>query len=101
LVKLEGATYFIGKRRAGDYMIHSWNLFGPNDGYCGATVCILRDGYEVEVYSMGYDWSDYKALVNHLKMNRKAFKVTIGTKIEKRTSAGVSYDDFGDNGTQR
>jgi hypothetical protein len=36
-----------------------------------------------------------------LRMNRKAFKVTIGTKIEKRTSAGVSYDDFGDNGTQR
>jgi hypothetical protein len=32
LVKLEGATYFIGKCRAGDYVIHSWNLFGRNDG---------------------------------------------------------------------
>jgi hypothetical protein len=40
----------IGKCRAGDYVIHSWNLFGRNDGYCGATVCFLRDnGYEEEV----------------------------------------------------
>lgn len=48
---------------------------------------------------MGYDWRDYKALVSHLKMpelNQKAFKVTVGTKVEKRTSVGVSYDDFGE-----
>ncbi len=40
-----------------------------------------------------------EALATHLEMpelNRKAFKVTIGTKVEKRTSAGVSYDDFGE-----
>jgi hypothetical protein len=30
LVKLEGATYFIAKCRAEDYVIHSWNLFGRN-----------------------------------------------------------------------
>jgi hypothetical protein len=48
---------------------------------------------------MGYDWRDYKALVAYLKMpelNRKAFKVAIGIKFEKRTSAGVSSDDFGE-----
>jgi len=102
LVKLEGATYFIGKCRAGDYVIHSWNLFGLNDGYCGATVCFLcDDGYEKEVvgpYLMSSGWRT-EALATHLEMpelNRKAFKVTIGTKIEKRTSAGVSYDDFGE-----
>jgi hypothetical protein len=78
----------IGKCRAGDYVIHSWNLFGRNDCYCGATVCFLRDNnYEVVgPYLMGYDWRDCKALVAHLRMNRKAFKVTIGTKIENRTS---------------
>mgnify|MGYP001574067056 CR=1 FL=1 len=47
LVKLEGASYFIGKCRAGDYVIHSWNLNGQKDGYCGATVCfLLDDGFE-------------------------------------------------------
>ena len=50
LVKLEGVSYFIGKCRAGDYVVHSWNLFGLKDGYCGATVCFLcDDGYEKEV----------------------------------------------------
>ncbi len=40
-----------------------------------------------------------EALATHLEMpdlNRKAFEVTIVTKVEKRTSAGVSYDDFGE-----
>jgi hypothetical protein len=41
---------------------------------------------------MGYDWRDYKALVSPLKMPELAFKVTVGTKVEKRTSVGVSYD---------
>jgi hypothetical protein len=102
LVKFEGATHFIGKCRAGGYVIHSWNLFGRNDGYCGATVCFLRDdGYYKEVdgpYLMSSGWRT-EALATHLEMpelNRKAFKVTFGAKIEKRTSAGVSYDDFGE-----
>jgi hypothetical protein len=30
------------------------------------------------------------------ELNQKAFKVTVGTKVEKRTSVGVSYDDFGE-----
>jgi hypothetical protein len=40
-----------------------------------------------------------EALATHLEMpelNRKAFKVTTGTKVEKRASAGVSYDGFGE-----
>ncbi|KAH9266973.1 hypothetical protein BASA84_000883 [Batrachochytrium salamandrivorans] len=51
-------------------------------------------------YLMGYDWGGLQGLsISHLKMpelNQKAFKVTVGTKVEKRTSAGISYDDFGD-----
>jgi hypothetical protein len=60
LVKLEGVSYFIGKCRAGDYVIHSWNLLGLTDGYGGSTICfLLDDGYEEEVvgpYEMGYGW---------------------------------------------
>ena len=102
LVKLEGVSYFIGKCRAGDYVVHTWES-SDNNGYCGAELTFLCDnGYEQEVkgpYLMGYYWRDYKALVSHLKMselNRKAFKVTVGTKVEKRTAVGVSYDDFGE-----
>jgi hypothetical protein len=102
LVKFEGASYFIGKCRAGDYVVHRWKS-SDSTGYCGAALTFLRDnGYEQEVkgpYLMGFDWRDYKALVSHLKMpelNQKAFKVTVGTKVEKRTSVGVSYDDFGE-----
>ncbi len=102
LVKFEGASYFIGKCRAGDYVVHRWKS-SDSTGYCGAELTFLCDnGYEQEVkgpYLMGYDWRDYKALVSHLKMpelNQKAFKVTVGTKVEKRTSVGVSYDDFGE-----
>ncbi|KAL5037474.1 hypothetical protein RTP6_004904 [Batrachochytrium dendrobatidis] len=68
LVKLEGVSYFMENEVKGPYL-------------------------------MGYDWRDYKALVSQLKMpglNQKAFKVTVGTKVEKRTSVGVSYDDFGE-----
>jgi hypothetical protein len=71
LVKLEGATYLIAKCRAEDYVIHSWNLFGRNDCYCGATVCFLRDdGYEEEVvgpYLMSSGWRT-EALATHLEM---------------------------------
>jgi hypothetical protein len=70
-VKLEGATYFIGKCRAGDYVFHSWNLFGLKDGYCGATVCFFcDDGYEKEVvgpYLMSSGWRT-EALATHLEM---------------------------------
>ena len=83
-------------------MIHSWNLFGLNNGYCGATVCLLcDDGYVKQVvgpYLMSSGWRT-EALATHLEMpelNRKAFKATIGTKVENRTSAGVSHDDFGE-----
>lgn len=100
VVEYEGATYYIAKCRAGDYVIHSWEATNT-DGYCGATVCFLRDnGYGKEVvgpYLMG-GWRT-EALATHLEMpelNRKAFKVTIGTKVEKKTSAGVLYDDFGE-----
>jgi hypothetical protein len=100
LVKFEGASYFIGKCRAGDYVVHSWKS-SDSTGYCGAELTFLSDnGYEQEVkgpYLMGYDWRDYKALVSHLKMpelNQKALKVTVVTKVEKRTYVGVSYDDF-------
>ena len=102
LVKLEGVSYFIGKCRAGDYFVYSWKA-SDSTGYCGAELTFLcDDGYEKEVkspYLMGYDWRDFKALVSHLKMpevNQKAFKVTVGTKVEKRISAGVSHDDFGE-----
>ena len=67
LVKLEGVSYFIGKCRAGDYVIHSWNLLGLTDGYGGSTICfLLDDGYAEEVvgpYEMGTE-----ALAAHLKM---------------------------------
>ena len=81
--------------------MHSWKS-SDSTGYCGAELTFLCDaGYEQEVkgpYLMGYR-RDSKALVSHLKMpelNQKAFKVTVGTKVKKRTSAGVSYDDFGE-----
>jgi hypothetical protein len=66
LVKLEGFSYFIGKCRAGDYVVHSWKS-SDSTGYSGAELKFLcDDGYEQEVkgpYLMGYDWRDYKALV--------------------------------------
>lgn len=101
LVKLEGVSYFIGKCRAGDYVVHSWRSSDLN-GYGGDKVTFLcDDGYEVEVqgpYLMSYEWRDYKALVSHLKMpelNQKAFKVTVGTKVDKITPVGISHD-FGE-----
>ncbi|OAJ42904.1 hypothetical protein BDEG_26296 [Batrachochytrium dendrobatidis JEL423] len=83
LVKLEGVSYFMEN-------------VGPE-----ITLCTVGNQVtEVKgPYLMGYDWRDYKALVSQLKMpglNQKAFKVTVGTKVEKRTSVGVSYDDFGE-----
>jgi hypothetical protein len=35
LVKFEGASYFIGKCRAGDYVVHRWKS-SDSTGYCGA-----------------------------------------------------------------
>jgi hypothetical protein len=68
LVKLEEDTYFIGKCRAGDYVIYSWNLFGLKDGYCGATFCFFcDDGNEKEVvgpYLMSSGWRT-EALATH------------------------------------
>jgi len=101
LVELEGTSYFIGKCWAGDYVVHCWKSC-RSDGYGGATLTFLCDnGYEEEVkgpYLMDCDWQDYKTLVAHLRMpelNARAFKVTVGTKVEKKTSVGVSYDEFG------
>ena len=81
--------------------MHSWKSSDSN-GYCGAELTFLCDnGYEQEVkgpYLMGYDWRDYKALVSQLKMpglNQKAFKVTVGTRMEKRTCVGISCDNLG------
>jgi hypothetical protein len=94
LVEFEGSSYFIGKCRAGDYVVHSWKSSDSN-GYSGYELTFLcDDGYEREVkgpYLMNYDWQDYKALVSYLKMpelNLKAFKVTVGINV------GVSYGEF-------
>jgi hypothetical protein len=48
LVKHNGASYFIGKCRAGDYLVHRWKSVDTT-GYCGAKVTFLCDsGYEVK-----------------------------------------------------
>jgi hypothetical protein len=48
---------------------------------------------------MSYDWRDCKSLEAHLEMHElstRALKVTIGTKLEKKTWIGVSYSEFGE-----
>jgi hypothetical protein len=99
VVEYDGTTYFIGKCQAGDYVVHEWRLSDSN-GFGGSTVTFLCDnGYEREVKGpyvmLGCSWGEFKALVAHLNMpelNRQAFKVTIGTKADKKNYTAFSYD---------
>jgi hypothetical protein len=69
-------------------VIHSWNLFGLKDGYCGATVVTLLDVFRLENGGFGNPSrnagteQDLKSLLA-LKSERELLRVYLTTTLEK------------------